>query len=357
MKKPNQNILRFLILFILLSCQWVQASPVQAGSGDPYALIDAVNAYRNANGLNSLDVNSNLMAAAQSQADYLAATYDIGSGANGHVGAGGSNASDRAYAFGYGDGKAITVSENWAGTSVMSAEELVYSSFWADAAHQNTMLDGWGTHYKEIGVGVATQDGGVSFYVLDVGVVDGSENYSPSNNTYVNPAVVNGTDSPTYVFSPLVTSTPASDGNLYHTVRAGDTLSSIAQSYGVTADRIRDLNSIAEGWTMINEGQLLLIKLKSEITPAAGTTVTPTVGTTTPQTPTKTEVKKATSTPGIQLPSPTYAPLAITVVSSQTAEPVNLPQSNSRTMGIVLVIICGIGLAGVVAYSFLKPGK
>ncbi len=297
MHNPKKILVRLLFLSIFLVTQWSQVRPVQAGSGDPYALIDAVNAYRNANGLNSLEVNSYLMAAAQSQADYLAATYDIGSGSNGHVGAGGSNATDRAYAFGYGDGKAITVSENWAGTSVMTAEELVYSSFWADAAHQNTMLDGWGTHYQDIGVGVATQESGVSFFVMDVGVIDGTESYSPSNNSYVNPAVVNGTAAPTYVFSPLLTSTPASDGNLYHSVRAGDTLFSIAKSYSVTEDRIRDLNSIADGWTMINEGDLLLIKLKTEITPNVGATITPTSGTLTPQTATKTEMKKATQTP------------------------------------------------------------
>ncbi len=357
MKSLLTKIVTALLFVIMVLAAILPKEAVQAGSGNPYDLIAAVNAYRNANGLSSLEANSYLMAAAQSQADYLAATYDIGSGANGHVGSGGSNASDRAYAFGYGNGKAITVSENWAGTSTMSAEELVYSSFWADYAHQNTMLDGWGTHYQDIGVGVATQETGVTFYVMDVGVVDGSENYTPSNNTYVDPQVVNGTAAVTYVFTPLLTSTPKADGNIYHTVRSGDTLYAIAKSYGVTADRIRDLNGIAEGWTMINEGDVLLILLASEVTKSTGdASITATESTMDgiTSTPTNTMAVAATKTPR---PKTTYslpAVMGITVVSSVTPE--TTPTGfDTHTLGIVILIVCGLGLIGVVGFSFIKP--
>lgn len=304
-------------------------------------------------GLGSLEVNSYLMAAAQSQADYLAATYVISSGENGHVGVGGSNASDRAYAFGYGDGKAITVSENWAGTGSMTAEELVYSSFWADYAHQNTMLDGWGTHYVDVGVGVAYQeDSGVTYYVLDVGVVNGDDSYTPSNTTSVDPAVVNGTAAVTYVFKPLVTSTPDADGSVWHTVRYGETIDTIAKSYGVTSERIRDLNNMAEGWTLINEGNTLLIYLPGSVTQSAPqTTETPSDITSTPTT-------AITFTPKPKITNTTIATLAITTVPTTTPipDPISM-EFNSRTLGMILMIICGIGLVGFVGFTFLKPGK
>lgn len=339
---------RFLYLFLLPTLLGgsllLPQEAVSAGDGSASDLISAVNDYRNSYGLSSLEVNSYLMAAAQSQADYLAATYDIGSGANGHVGAGGSNATDRAYAFGYGGGKAITVSENWVGTATLSASELPTCSYWADSAHQNTMLDGWGSHYQDIGVGVSTNAEGVKFFVMDVGVTDEKESYSASGDTFVDPAVVNGTAAATYVFHPLVTSTPQADGSVVHVVQYGETLITIAQSYGVKVDQIRELNYMEDGWTAIYEGEKLLIKAKGSTTPAV--TVPSSAVTASPTT-------AATYTPRAVLTSTPLPTIAITV--QPTVTPTSETSGfSTRSLGMVLLVVCGLGLVGVVGSSFLK---
>lgn len=343
-----------LVMLAVVLANLIPSSSVQAGDGSAYDLISAVNSYRAANGLGELTANSYLMAAAQSQSDYLAATYVISSGANGHIGAGGTNSSDRAAAFGYGGGKAITVSENWAGTSSMSASELPYSDFWADSAHQNTMLDGWGTHYKDIGVGVSTNDQGVKFYVMDVGVVEGEGSYTPSTTNY-NASVINGTSEATHVFQPLVTSTPKADGSVHHMVKYGETLSEIAKSYGVTVDQIRELNYMADGWTLINEGEDLLIFKKGsqatyqakEVTGTPGTGIPTMDGTTTPS-----PTTAFTYTPR----AITHTPFATLVIqSTPTATPVPQAASSTRSVGVVLLVVCGIGLLAVLGVTFLKP--
>jgi uncharacterized protein YkwD len=347
----SKNSLHFLLAVIVTIALLLPATKsVSAGSGSASDLISAVNSYRSSYGYSTLNVDYNLMAAAQSQADYLAATYIMGSGANGHVGAGGSNASDRAYAFGYGSGKAITVSENWVGSAVLSASELPTCEYWADSAHQNTMLDGWGTSYQDIGVGVATSSEGVSYYVMDVGVIDETEKYSPSNNTYVDPGVVNGTAQATYVYSGLVTSTPNADGSIVHVVKYGETLLSIATAYGVTVDQIRELNYMDEGWTAIFEEEELLIKAKtSTSSTAVSGTGTPTADVT------ATATNAPTYTPRAAVTRTSMPVVAITVMPSPTPTPAPGGFS-SQTLGIGLVILCGLGLLGVIGSGFIKRG-
>lgn len=350
MNLNNRRLLHLLTLVFVIGLAFPAQRKASAGSGSASDLISAVNSYRNGYGLSTLNVDYSLMAAAQSQADYLASTYIMGSGANGHVGAGGSNATDRAYAFGYGDGKAITVSENWVGSAVLSAAELPTCEYWADAAHQNTMLDGWGTSYQDIGVGVATSEEGVTYYVMDVGVIDGTESYTPSNNTYVDPGVVNGTAQATYVYVGLVTSTPQADGSIVHVVKYGETLLTIATSYGVTVDQIRELNYMDEGWTAIYEDQQLLIKAKTVTgSTASAQTLTPTLEGTATSTIAPTYTPRASITR-------TNVPVAvITLAATPTATPAPSVFS-SQTLGIGLVIICGLGLLGVVASGFIKRG-
>jgi LysM repeat protein len=347
MNLTKRKFLHLLSLLLFLGMAAPAFDRVSAGDGSAYDLISAVNSYRNANGLGDLSANNYLMAAAQSQADYLASTYDIGSGANGHVGAGGSNATDRAYAFGYGGGKAITVSENWVGTSTLSASELPTCEYWADSAHQNTMLNGWGTKYADIGVGVSSNDQGVKFFVMDVGVIDGENTYDGTNSNYVDPGVVNGTA--TVVFNPLVTSTPRADGSIVHIVQYGETLSTIAKSYGITVDQIRELNYMAEDWTMIFEGEELVVRAKTSTSSTSGTvTVTATsegsvTGTTAP-----------TYTPRPARTRTTMPKLVITITASPTPTPAPGGGFSSQTLGIGLVIICGLGLLGVVGSNFIK---
>jgi LysM repeat protein len=74
--------------------------------------------------------------------------------------------------------------------------------------------------------------------------------------------VVGGaTTTPVPVFAAFVTpQATQSDGSIVHTVREGDTLSSIAYAYGVTVTQIRELNGLAPDASVLFPGQKLTIR-------------------------------------------------------------------------------------------------
>lgn len=341
----------FLLIFIVIG-QFATLTQVSAQEIDPasavWVVLDSLNGYRLANGLSPLQVNSNLMAAAQSQADYLASSYDIQSGADGHVGSGGSRPIDRAYAFGYGGGKQIDVSENWAGLGIAgtSPKDVVYNPWWADAAHQNTMLDGWGVNYTDVGIGVAKQ-GTVYYYVIDVGAITSDKPYvSPSGTGNGNNPYGDGTQ---LVFTPLETALPAPDGSVTHIVKEGENLLQIALSYGVKIDEIRQLNNMAEGWVLIFPDEKLLIKQKGSTTPSAGqaTVVAGEPTATATLAPTYTPRPKSTPT-SANSPTPIIEPSA-----TSQAE----PTSPTQTVGFIIICVCGVGLVGFLGILFKRSAS
>jgi LysM repeat protein len=76
------------------------------------------------------------------------------------------------------------------------------------------------------------------------------------------PTAVPETATPRPTATPWHTPTPRPDGSVVHIVRAGDTLSSISRTYGVSVDQIRQLNqgSIGPG-DLILVGQELVVAL------------------------------------------------------------------------------------------------
>ncbi len=344
----HRKIITAITLLFTLFIQMALPVQTKAQDVDPasavWIVLDSLNSYRAANGLGPLQVNANLMAAAQSQADYLASTYDIQSGSDGHVGSGGSRPIDRAAAFGYGGGKEIEVSENWAGLGIIGTkpEEVVYTEWWADAAHQNTMLDGNGRNYADVGVGVARQSN-VYYYVIDVGVV-------VSDNPYVPPSGFgNGvySDGSQQSFTPLETAAPAADGSVTHKVKEGESLTMIAQSYGVDIDEIRELNGMDVGWVLIYPNQDLIIKPKgSETTP--GVRATEDTGE-----PTPTATFAPTYTPR---PQTTIAPTGVNAAPIQepSSTPEPTPASSTQTLGFVIIGVFGIGLLGFLGMLFRR---
>lgn len=158
-------------------------------------------------------------------------------------------------------------------------------------------------------------------------------------------------------FVPLITATPQPDGSIVHTVAAGDTLWSIALSYGVKIDDIRQLNGLAPDWTSIYEGQKLIIRPAGWATPPgeaqdtaaaeqATATVTPTRRPTDTPRPTRTPRPSATVTPS---PSLTLAPgLGETLLAA-------LP--DQRTLGLILLAISGIGIVLVLIFGFRKQAR
>jgi murein DD-endopeptidase MepM/ murein hydrolase activator NlpD len=109
------------------------------------------------------------------------------------------------------------------------------------------------------------------------------------------------TETPTPL-SPLARLTPAADGNYYHVVQSGDTLSFIASLYGVSPAQLIAWNGLSAGAIIYPDQQLLL-----QVTPPAPPTATPGPATAEP---TSQPTATATTSPTATRPpaGPTAAP-------------------------------------------------
>ena len=251
---------KWILLSILLSlCSLGFSKPMPAvvqQAPTAYELIDAVNAYRTANGLAPLAIDSLLMIAAQTQADYLASQEGSGSG---HVGAGGTDADARAAALGYPQVPGLDINENWASVPASVDLNTLIHDVWGDSQHTHTMLHQMGQH---VGAGVAVSGDNV-IYILDVAAFWGDAAFTvqPTSNAY--PGLTSGDSSGVSVsqyIAPVTVADPDAEGMVYHQVQQGQTLWSIATTYGVTIDQIRQLNGL-NSESMIYLGQKLLIKI------------------------------------------------------------------------------------------------
>jgi len=245
------NLLVFLLLGANVSSSYaIENQGINRKIESAYDVIAAVNQVRSANGLPAYQVDGSLMAAAQAHSEYQASIGSIT-----HTGSGGSNATGRATAAGYGSGAAVSVVENIYGGMNASPQQAV--GWWqGDSLHLNTLLS---TKAVDAGAGVATA-GGVVYYTLDVGYVIGSEGSgsSSSNGTSSNPGsgVSSGTD---VAYYPIVISTPGPDGSVIHLVQPGQTLWSIAATYKISLPDLIILNGFSSS-TLIYPGQKITIK-------------------------------------------------------------------------------------------------
>jgi len=317
----SRNLIHLSVAFaIILLVLFVNSMPGSAQAGDPYALIDAVNNLRDANGLPAYQSNGILMSIAQAHSDYQAAI-----GVVTHTGAGGTRPRDRAAAAGYGGGGTFFISENIAGGTDLSVDGVI--SMWlGDDPHIQTML---GASYQEIGAGVSVSNGFV-YYTIDVAYVAGGGNYSPPATSQPGgPTAI-----PVYL---VQTSTPNPDGSVVHTVLSGQTLIGIAKAYGILVAEIKDLNNLTSD--NIYVGDKLLIHLAN--TPGPTSTITATTTPTRAATPTRNPTR--TPTPSA---SPVFTPTVSILASSASQDG---PQNDSDPLGSILVIaIIGLAAGGVI---------
>lgn len=286
---------------------------VRAQGSSASELISAINALRNDNGLQPYVVDAGLMASAQLHADYMASTGNIT-----HTRADGSTPATLGFI------------ENIAGGYNMTATVVVYS-IWTDPDHWNTMA---GITYGNVGAGVAEKNGYV-YYVLQVQrVKTGLEGQpTPNFNSTVNPNLVN----------PVITTTPQLDGSIIHEVLDGQSLWSIATTYNVTIAEIIAWNNLLPT-PNIFPGERLLVKL------APTATITPTI--------------TLTHIPPTRTSSPTATPRTPTSTATVTLTPTETPKvlfdfnkidaNQRKTVGFVMVAICGIGLLFVVLAGFIR---
>lgn len=298
----------------LLPSNEVEAHPApRPAYATAFEIIVAVNELRASYGLPPYEENAILMTTAQAQADYMASTGTVT-----HSGPGGISLTQRLINAGYQMEGGFRAENILSASPNASGYDIVHSSYWADADHQNTMLS---PNLTEIGAGVAVS-GGRGYYVIDCARPAGAS----GNTTTTNAAPV--TRLPSDLMSPVIVSTPRSDGAVYHEVKFGQTLWSIAIAYGTTIEQIKLLNKL--GSNDIYPGQQLLIMIAGTLTP---TTISATA---TPEKATATAASVDTVTPA----------------ATETSAPTEVPLAAARGGGVVVgaIILIALSAAGLGAW-------
>lgn len=317
---------RFLLLIAVLLISMIPAGRLQAAAPTGYDLISAVNDLRGTNGLAAIDTNSALMSAAQDHAEYLAATCaDNYESCDGHTGAGGTRAYDRALAAGYNLTSGMNVVENWAGrNSSIALSEVIYYT-WGDEEHMANMLH---EDAVAVGAGVSEGNGDSVYYVLNIAV-----NYG-SGGSGVGVSSTVPTTAATAQIALVQVATPQPDGRIVHVVDTGQALWNIAAAYEVAVDQLKDLNNLSGD--IITYGQELLVQV--------GYTATPT------------ELPTATPRPATRTPVPAQTAQSISTAESEDKEEESgaIFGMDRQTMGLALILICGAGLALVVIGTVSK---
>jgi LysM repeat protein len=208
-----------------------------------------VNAFRAAQGMPALAAHPALMAAAQRQADWIAANHR-----GSHTGEGGTMPQDRAAAAGY----TGFVLENVAGGTLGYATVTWAVEGWASSpGHRWTMLN----EAADGGAGVAA-DAENEYYVFLIGRPASPFPPYPGAESGPTPASAPAAEnppSPASVVVPVALAEPDENGNVYHVVQTGQTAWDIAARYGVALDDLLALN----GWqrsTVLKPGDRVLVR-------------------------------------------------------------------------------------------------
>jgi LysM repeat protein len=315
----KKSFFLLMIVLSLLLTGFVTRNSVRLNAPGAYDVIEAVNSLRVSKGLAALEIDGSLMAAAQVQADYLAS---IGGPniTNGHQGAGGTYAYDRAAAAGYPLPQGVNVLECWASAKSSVSIDRIINEMWGDPDHMNVMLHKYGKH---VGAGVVEKDGSV-YYILNVSTIYGIS----TGNSEGNPVGIIPTRSTTPQVVPVIVSTPKPDGSISHVVQPNQALWSIAIAYGVTSEQLRLLNNFAPNTDLIRVGETLVIRIA--FTPTPSPTITPT-----PRQPTRTPVPPQ----AVETMQPVQPAASITPI---------IGGIDRTTIGLLLVLLCGIGLVLII---------
>lgn len=253
----------------------------QAQVPTPSQVIEAVNALRISHGISPLSVHSVLMQVGQQEANGIA------SGNAGHWRPEGLTLGQWLIFLGYPLSGDLSMdgyrSENWG--FAQNAEQAI--TMWlGDDEHTNTMLS---LNRSDIGVGIAFSQENESYVIVvetalqtrsgkqqtdAIAIMTGIPLTQAAYSAMSTEAAKNGLLP--QGMAPVVLNTALADGNVYHDVKYGQTLWSIAITYGTTIKQIQQLNNLFD--TTVQPGQHLLI-LKGATQPALReTSMTPTVG-------------------------------------------------------------------------------
>ncbi len=225
-----------------------EAAPLADGV-TAFDLIVAMNMLRTSNGLPALVEDPIIDAVAQSTAGIMAANE-----MSWHIG----NVSGRLASAGYGGGVNVWGTENFA-VGNMSIDEIML--VWADPSH---MIPAVNPAYCNVGAGVAKSSNGLTYYVLQAAYTSNKacgeykppEGWEPNTEGTTNDGRAGGGVSQIVV--PVKVSKPDTDGNIYHTVEAGQSFWAIAIAYKVTIKDIEFFNNLSST-AKLQIGQKLLI--------------------------------------------------------------------------------------------------
>lgn len=211
-------------------------SRVEAQGNPTNDTLQLVNQVRAEYGLPSLTYNAALASAAQNHANFIAqnAIYS-------HIGINGSTWQDRAEAAGY----VGYAGENLVGGTKLTPQQGVV--WWRNSAiHFSNMLN---PRWVEAGVGFAVGNG-QNFYVM----VFGTPYDAPPPR-----AEQRVVDVP-FIVAPIQLAQPNEDGSIVHTVLEGHTLWAISARYEVSIADLYLFNGLNED-SVINPGDKLTIRL------------------------------------------------------------------------------------------------
>lgn len=292
----NRLIASLIVTLVSFSIPGQQA-PVQTYNATAAQIIQVVNEVRASNGLGTLQTNSILMSTAQYTADIMASQM-----ATSHIG----NMKGRIIAAGYGSGYSsgsIWGTENFAvGQGSETAQQIVLGS-WADDLHMIPMTN---SYMCDIGVGVSATGSGSYYYVLHA-AYNSDVTCARSGASSASAAVTSLTGTPTedsisQWIVPVNRATPDEQGRIFHIVRQGQSLWSIAITYGTKINAILTLNNLPLDTTNLYSGERLLIP--TSLTPYAT------------ETPAETETETATAT-SVETATPPSVPSLV----SETPKP------------------------------------
>lgn len=303
----KHNPIRFVVLITICLCLCRFPSGASAQIETGYDLIAAVNVLRASRGLEPYTTDQWIMDYAQQHSQYQADTKK-----SSHLHSDGTNS------------LSVGLRENVAGGDLgyVTIKIVVYQ-IWADPVHMNTMI---GYKSGAAGAGVAVDDNDTVYYTLNV------RPSRSTNQVTTTPGAPALTNIPAAPFIPIITNTPAPNGNIIHVVEYGETLWGIAVSYGVTMEAIRAANGLGSDETTIYVGQRLFI-MKAEATTMPTQTQATMTSTNAPPTLTATPSLTPNPTPG---DSPTHS-------STQAVTKPSMSK-NERDM-----FIWGIGLGVLVS--------
>lgn len=346
MHRPRMIIAAALVAAMLLAVRLVRAqepTPTEETPGTPSAplfgageLIDRVNSLRTANGLPALATHPALMQIAQTEANGIAAGY------GGHWRPNNLTLGQWLLSLGYPLSGDLSMdgyrSENWFSADLSSTLDDVTQSWQADAPHRDTMFS---ADRSDIGAALAVDADGQMCVVLETAlrtssgkmqsdasaILTGIPETQMAYASMATQAAQAGV--PLQYSMPVMLSTARPNGDVYHDVKYGQSLWSIAITYHTTIKQLQTLNRLPT--TMVYEGQkLLVMQGATQPAPTGGAAQAPVY--IAPAMPASTQMA--------------LQPALTATIAHELRSPADV---RTTTLSVVAIIIAALVLAGVFA--------